>query len=197
LGLALEALSKLSDARKAHEKAAKAGEALLTRKLSASEGPRYAESLTSIGPDLQFASASASRFLQLSAGASNSKQREWTERADLLTDFAELVSGTDPEKRVGKIVSSKEVTTKVHILSKPEPQYTEDARRNQITGMVILRALFGRDGKIHAVVPVKSLPNGLTGQCIKVAHQIRFVPAMKGDQPVSVMLQIEYYFNLY
>jgi tetratricopeptide (TPR) repeat protein len=195
LGLALEAIGKLSDARKAHEKAAKAGEALLTSKLSRAEGPRYVDSLTSISSELRFASASASKYLQLNPKAAKSNQ--WTERADLLTDFAELSSGTDSGERLGKLVSGKEVTAKVRILSKPEPQYTEDARRNQITGTVILRAVFGRDGKIHAVVPVKSLPNGLTGMSIRAAHQIRFVPAMKDDQPVSMLLQIEYNFNLY
>src|SRR6266576_1580563 len=41
-----------------------------------------------------------------------------------------------------KIFSGKEVTSKARVLEKPEPTYTENARKNQITGMVVLRAVF-------------------------------------------------------
>jgi hypothetical protein len=51
-------------------------------------------------------------------------------------------AGDDPNK----IFSGKDVTSKARILSKPEPQYTEEARKNQITGTVVLRAVFTFDG---------------------------------------------------
>ena len=38
------------------------------------------------------------------------------------------------------------MTSKVRILSKPEPPYTEEARKNQITGTVVLQAVFSAIG---------------------------------------------------
>ena len=191
------ALAKASDARKAHEKAAKSGEALLAFQMGNANGPEYLASLRPISLQLRYASSSAIRYLQLSPDISKSKQWEANERADLLIDFEKLSRGEVAIEGLGKVIPSTETTTKARILSKPEPQYTEEARQNQITGTVILRAILGMDGKVHAIVAIKSLPFGLTGKCILVAHQIRFVPAMKDGQPVSVLVQLEYNFNLY
>jgi protein TonB len=83
------------------------------------------------------------------------------------------------------------------VLSKPEPQYTEEARRNQITGTVILRVVFSRLGEVTNIRAVQSLPFGLTERAIAAARQIRFSPAIKNDHPVSVYMQLEYNFNLY
>jgi len=44
----------------------------------------------------------------------------------------------DPDR----VYSSPQVTTRARVISKPEPQYTEEARRAQITGTVILRVVF-------------------------------------------------------
>jgi TonB family protein len=86
---------------------------------------------------------------------------------------------------------------RARVLWKPEPQYTEEARRNQITGTVILRVLFSRLGEVTNIRAVQSLPFGLTERAIAAARQIRFSPAIKNDHPVSVYMQLEYNFNLY
>lgn len=196
LGLALEGMSKLGDARKAHDKAARIGQALLAFQMANASGRDYLASLRPISPQLGYASSSAIKYLQLSPDMSRSTQWEANERADLLVDFERLSRGAAIEG-LGEVVPSAEATTKARILRKPEPQYTQEARENQITGTVILRAILGLDGRVHAIVPIKSLPNGLTGKCILVAHQIVFEPATKNGQPVSVLVQIEYNFNLY
>ena len=36
-----------------------------------------------------------------------------------------------------RIFTGKDVTSKARLISKPEPQYTEDARKNQVTGTVV------------------------------------------------------------
>jgi TonB family protein len=96
-----------------------------------------------------------------------------------------------------KIFSGKDVTTKARVLDKPEPQYTEAARKNQITGTVVLRAVFSASGQITNIVAVSRLPDGLTEKAIAAAKQIRFVPATKDGRPVSMYMQLEYNFNLY
>ncbi|HKQ52640.1 MAG TPA: energy transducer TonB [Pyrinomonadaceae bacterium] len=93
--------------------------------------------------------------------------------------------------------SPKEVNVKARILSRPEPQYTEEARKNQVSGTVVLRAVFSSSGQVTNIRAVSSLPYGLTERAIAAARQIRFTPAMKDGRAVSQYIQIEYNFNLY
>jgi TonB family protein len=95
------------------------------------------------------------------------------------------------------VFNPREVTQKARIISKPEPQYTEEARRNQISGTVILRAVFSSSGQVTNIRAVNGLPFGLTEKAIAAARQIRFTPAQKDGRPVSQYIQIEYNFNLY
>lgn len=90
-----------------------------------------------------------------------------------------------------------EVTQRARVLSKPEPQYTEAARTNQITGSVVLSVIFTESGEVSGIRPLKTLPFGLTERAIAAARQIRFMPAMRNGRPVSVYMQLEYNFNLY
>jgi len=101
--------------------------------------------------------------------------------------------GTD----YNRIFSGKDVTSKARILSKPEPQYTEDARKNQVTGTVVLKAVFSSSGQVTQIRAISGLPNGLTERAIAAARSIKFVPATKDGHPVSMWFQLEYNFNLY
>lgn len=101
--------------------------------------------------------------------------------------------GTD----YNKIFSGKDVTQKARVLSKPEPPYTEEARKNQITGTVVLQVVFASSGEVTQIRAIKPLPFGLTEKAIAAARQIKFVPAMKDGHPVSMYMHLEYAFNLY
>jgi TonB family protein len=90
-----------------------------------------------------------------------------------------------------------EVEQRARVLSKPEPQYTELARKNLVTGSVLLSVIFSESGEVTGIRAVRSLPDGLTERAIAAARQIRFVPASKNGHPVSVYMQLEYNFNLY
>jgi TonB family protein len=93
--------------------------------------------------------------------------------------------------------TAREVEQRARLLFKPEPQYTEEARRNQIIGTVMLRVVFSSSGEVVQIRAVRTLPFGLTERAIAAARQIKFVPAMKGGHAVSVHMQLEYNFNLY
>lgn len=95
------------------------------------------------------------------------------------------------------IMRTAEVDQRARLLSKPEPQYTEEARRNQVSGTVMLRAVFASSGEVIQIRALNTLPFGLTERAIAAAREIRFVPAMKSGRPVSVYMQLEYNFNLY
>ena len=101
--------------------------------------------------------------------------------------------GTD----YNRIFSGKDVTSKARVLEKPEPTYTEAARKNQITGTVTLRAVFSSGGQVTNIHAVSGLPDGLTERAIAAAKMIRFVPATKDGHPVSMWMELQYNFNLY
>jgi TonB family protein len=101
--------------------------------------------------------------------------------------------GTD----YNRIFNGKEVTSKARVLEKPEPTYTEAARKNQITGTVTLRAVFSAGGSVTNIHAVSGLPDGLTERAIAAAKSIRFVPATKDGHPVSMWMELQYNFNLY
>jgi TonB family protein len=103
----------------------------------------------------------------------------------------------DNSTGANRIWRGPEVERRARLLSKPEPQYTEEARRNQITGTVMLRVVFSSMGEVTQIRAVQSLPFGLTERAIAAARLIRFAPATKGGRPVSVFMQLEYNFNLY
>ena len=95
------------------------------------------------------------------------------------------------------IKSGAEVTTKARVLAKPAPLYTDEARASGVRGFVVLRAVFGSDGKVRDIVVIKGLGGGLTWQAVDAAQQIKFKPALLDGRPVSMFVQLEYCFNLY
>jgi len=189
LGLALERQGKTNDARNAHEKAAKVGEELLEARFLK---VKIHSSFEDLHEPLLQAAESAERYIALSSKLSPSKREEWNDRVEYLREYA-----ANAESGERQIFSAKEVTTKMRVLSKPEPEYTEEAREHQVTGTIVLRAVFTAGGKVRGIVPLNALPDGLTRMAMAAARKIRFVPAMKDGKPVSMYLQIEYSFNLY
>ena len=131
------------------------------------------------------------RYLQLDPDAEN--KQIWVEQLESLKVYSNFHQPTGD----GAIHLSREVTTKARVLRKPEPGYTETARRNQTTGTVVLRAIFAADGGVKHILVIKGLPDGLTEKSIKAALGIKFLPATMDGKPVSMFMQLEYSFNLY
>lgn len=96
-----------------------------------------------------------------------------------------------------RVLRGNEVDERARLLSKPEPLYTEHARKYWVKGTVVLRVAFSRTGQVTNIIVVRSLPHGLMLRAIKAAKNIKFVPATKDGQPVSTFIQLEYNFNLY
>lgn len=110
---------------------------------------------------------------------------------------AEGVVLAKKESDAGEVFRSGELTQRARVLGKPEPTYTESARKFSITGTVVLRTIFLSTGEVRVVSVMKALPHGLTQQALNAARKIRFTPAQKDGRPVSMWMQLEYNFNLY
>ena len=105
-------------------------------------------------------------------------------------------SNTNPED-INRVFTPPQVTQRARVTFKPEPQYSEEARKNQITGSVVLSVVFSRSGEVTNIRAIKPLPDGLTERAIAAARRIQFLPATKDGHPVNVHMQLEYNFNLY
>lgn len=138
------------------------------------------------------AAESLARYLQLTPNSSEANS--WREQLGALRVYARLADESDPQRSV---FLASEVTTKVRILAKPEPEYTVSARQAQVVGVVVLRAVLASDGTVQNIFVFRSLSHGLTEQAIKAARKIKFTPATKDGHPVSQAVMMEYYFNLY
>lgn len=80
--------------------------------------------------------------------------------------------------------------------SKPRPYYTDMARQNLTTGVVRLAIELGQDGKVGFILPLETLPDGLTEQSIAAARSITFKPAVKNGALVSTVAIVEYTFEI-
>jgi TonB family protein len=197
LALAYVRQGKIGDARKAYEKSAMSGEWLVEQLYSSfsyEEVPAAVEKYKAL---LLMAADSSRQYLALSSKPSRSKVEEWSERADLLRDYAVLAEERRTNPALSKIYSPRDVETKARIISRAEPQYTEEARANQVVGTVVIRAIFAFDGRVRGIRVIKGLPKGLNLTAVRAARQIKFIPATVNGKPVSQYIQIEYNFNLY
>lgn len=93
-----------------------------------------------------------------------------------------------------RIYKGKELDKKPRLISKLEPQYTEQARKNRVQGQVVLWAIFSKTGEVTNIYVVKGLPDGMTERCIESAKSIEFTPGIKDGQPVSMWMTLEYNF---
>ena len=82
------------------------------------------------------------------------------------------------------------------ILTKQDPIYSEEARKAQYQGTVVLEAIVRKDGSVEIIRVVRSLGFGLDENAIKALKEWTFRPGMRNGVPVDVALNIEINFNL-
>lgn len=119
-----------------------------------------------------------------------------TGRGDpLFTPVAPVDPNAPPD--YAKPFRLNDVTKRASITFKPEPGFTDSARRFEVTGAVRLRAVLSKTGEVTNVNVVRPLPHGLTEKSIETAKRIRFTPAEKDGRPVSQYVVLEYNYNIY
>ena len=115
-----------------------------------------------------------------------------------LKAFEKLVAGNDPIFVDGeRIYRPKEVSQAAVVTLKPEPLFTDTARKKKTHGTVLLSAVFRSTGDVMVLNVLKRLPNGLTEQALDGASKIRFTPALLDGKPVSQIILLQYNFNRY
>jgi TonB family protein len=86
--------------------------------------------------------------------------------------------------------------TPVEITFKPRPAYTEEARRAQIEGEVLVETVFTASGDVQIVRIIRGLPHGLNEMALAAVQAIRFHPATRYGEPVDSTANVRMNFEL-
>jgi protein TonB len=96
----------------------------------------------------------------------------------------------------GGVYSVGNGTTPPTVLTKVDPEYSEEARKAKYSGSVMLSIVVNTDGKAEQITVVKSLGMGLDEKAIEAVQKWRFLPGKNKGVPVKVKAQIEVNFRL-
>lgn len=87
--------------------------------------------------------------------------------------------------------------TPPHLIHNVVPEFSEEARRKKIEGMVTLTLVVGTDGQPTDIQVVTPLGHGLDEKAVEAVQQWRFQPAMKDGSPVAQKINAQVSFHLY
>lgn len=79
----------------------------------------------------------------------------------------------------------------------PEPEYSDEARKQRYQGVVVLRVVVGNDGRPRDVRVAQSLGLGLDDKALEAVRQWRFEPGRLEGKAVDVVVNIQVNFRLY
>src|SRR5579872_2617424 len=79
---------------------------------------------------------------------------------------------------------------------KPEPEYSEEARKAKFQGTVVLAIVVDEHGNVRDEKVVRPLGLGLDQKALEAVQKWRFRPGMKDGKPVPVQATIEVNFRL-
>jgi protein TonB len=86
--------------------------------------------------------------------------------------------------------------TAPELISKVEPQYSEEARKAKFSGSVLLSIIINTDGKAEEIRVVKSVGMGLDEMAIEAVQKWRFRPGKNKGVAVKVRAEVEVNFRL-
>jgi TonB family protein len=82
------------------------------------------------------------------------------------------------------------------LVSRTEPQYTQEAKDGKIEGTVVVGLEVNTEGKAQNLYIIRSLDKGLDEEAIAAIKQWTFQPGEKDGKPVTVVATIEVNFRL-
>jgi TonB family protein len=108
---------------------------------------------------------------------------------------AEVTPAASP-KGAAKAADAPPPTQAVAILSKPNPVYTDEARKLGIEGEVLVDVVFLAAGQVKVEGVSKGLGHGLDEAAIRAAQQIRFKPAVQDGHAVDFPATVHIVFQI-
>ncbi|MEO7142074.1 MAG: M56 family metallopeptidase [Bryobacteraceae bacterium] len=108
----------------------------------------------------------------------------------LVVPLAAMQAGSGKAYKIGDGVTAPSVVSKV------EPEYTQEAKDAKIQGTVVLYVEIDENGKAAAEKVLRSLDSGLDRNAIDAVRQWKFKPGLRKGNPVRVAARIEVNFRL-
>jgi len=90
----------------------------------------------------------------------------------------------------------KVITSPVIVTAYVKPMYTEEARKYQITGEILLRVNFSASGKVHVIAVERGLGFGLDEQATLAAEKTQFQSALLNGVKVDTEATMHVTFDL-
>jgi TonB family protein len=144
-------------------------------------------------PEAAFTMESYAKLLTSQSRTGEAQTMQQSARTIRETRVAEISpkwTSADPVVKVGGGTSAPK------LISKQEPEYSEEARAAKLQGTVVLRVIIGSDGQPYGLTLVQSLGLGLDEQAAEAVSQWKFMPGTRDGMPVSVEATIEVNFRL-
>lgn len=104
--------------------------------------------------------------------------------------------GAAPGAPVKNIYKAGGDVTPPEVFYRPEPEYTEKARKAKLQGSVALSFVVGIDGRATDIKVVRGLGLGLDEQAVKALKRWKFKPGYKDGKPVDVSVTVAMTFQL-
>lgn len=82
------------------------------------------------------------------------------------------------------------------ILAKPDPVYSDEARRLGLEGEVLVEVIFQASGDVRVLRVINGLGHGLDEAAVRAAQQIRFKPALQDGKPVDFPATVHIQFQI-
>lgn len=92
--------------------------------------------------------------------------------------------------RVGGDVKAPVVTDRA------EPVYTTTARKARVSGVVVVEAVIGKNGRAEEVRVLKGLPMGLSEAAVEAVKKWRFQPGTLNGKPIATIFSLTVTFKL-
>jgi len=98
-------------------------------------------------------------------------------------------TGAPPSRHEGILRVGFDVGAPI-VVERIEPAYPEEAKKNNIAGIVILQAVIDKTGKVRDVEVLKGLPLGVSEAAVAAVKKWKFRPATQNGVAVDVVFNL-------
>ncbi len=140
------------------------------------------------GDKLGEAAAKAIALWRFRPGTANGAPRE-------SNGSVEFECGPAQVPEPAALTPGRNITNPIPVF-RPEPMYSEAARKAKLSGMVVVSLVVDATGHTRDIHVLSPLGLGLDEEAVAAAKRWRFKPGTKDGQPVNVMAQIQITFRL-
>ena len=96
----------------------------------------------------------------------------------------------------GEIKTIGGAVTQPKLVHPVEPRYPDNARKEKVTGQVVVQAVIEKDGTVGRATVIRPVSTDLDAAAVEAVRQWRYEPAKQNGKPVAVYMTITVDFRL-